>query len=183
MILPAHRRASSWLPSSTGGQAESRRRYLAGLTQTRCIVETKELVLWSRLIQAAAAVMLALSAVLLLAPAAGAAIFNIVYFHAPDAPVPFPPEAQRYIRFANGILGAVMAGWMVAVIVLARGPFLAAEPYAWKAIAGPLAFWFLVDTAYSMLHGVWGNVMLNVCTVAMFGIPLLASRRHFVAKS
>lgn len=138
------------------------------------------LLLWSRLLQAAAVVVLALSAVLLLAPSLGEAVFNVVYFQQPGSPVPVPPESQGYIRFANGIIGAVMAGWMMAVIVLARGPFRAGERFAWNAIAWPLLGWYVIDTAFSMTHGVWGNVLLNTGTGLMFGVPLLASRRHFV---
>ena len=139
------------------------------------------LLLWSRLLQAAAVAVLALSAVLLLAPSLGEAVFNVVYFQQPGSPVPVPPESQGYIRFANGIIGAVMAGWMVAIILLARGAFLAGERQGWHAIAWPLACWFLIDTAFSLAHGVWGNVALNTATALMFGVPLMASRRHFLS--
>jgi hypothetical protein len=133
---------------------------------------------WSRMIQGAAAVVLALSAVLMLAPPLGETFFHLVYFQQPASPVPVPAEIQGYLRFANGIIGAVMAGWMMAVIVLARGPFRAGERYAWNAIAWPLLGWYVIDTTFSIAHGVWGNVLLNTGTALMFGVPLLASRRH-----
>jgi hypothetical protein len=91
-----------------------------------------------------------------------------------------PTEVLGYLRFANGIIGAVMAGWMMVIIVLARGPFRAGERWAWQAMAWPLLGWYVIDTAFSMAHGVWGNVLLNTGTGLMFGVPLLASRRHFV---
>lgn len=134
--------------------------------------------LWSNLIQAAAAVVLALSAVLLLAPAWGEAFFSLVY-HGRLGGAASPPAEQAYIRFAHGIIGAVMAGWMVAVVLLARGPFRQGRREAWDAIAWPLAAWYFVDTAFSAAHGVWGNVLLNTGTALMFGVPLWASRRHF----
>jgi hypothetical protein len=136
------------------------------------------LLFWSRLIQGAAAVVLALSAVLMLAPPLGETFFHLVYFQQPASPVPVPAEIQGYLRFANGIIGAVMAGWMMAVIVLARGPFRAGERFAWNAIAWPLLGWYVIDTTFSIAHGVWGNVLLNTGTALMFGVPLLASRRH-----
>jgi hypothetical protein len=142
-------------------------------------VNRNPLLLWSRLLQVAALVVLGLSAVLMLAPALGEAFFNIVYFQQPGSPVPVPPETLGYLRFANGIIGAVMAGWMFAVIALARGPFLAGERHGWQTIAWPLAGWYLIDTTFSLAHGVWGNALLNTGTALMFGIPLLASRRHF----
>ena len=134
---------------------------------------------WSRLIQAAAAVVLALSAVLMLAPSLGEAFFYLVYFQQPTSPVAVPEEIQGYLRFANGIIGAVMAGWMMAVIALARGPFRAGERFAWNSIAWPLLGWYVIDTTFSIAHGAWGNVLLNTGTALMFGVPLLASRRHF----
>jgi hypothetical protein len=134
---------------------------------------------WSRLIQLAAAVVMALSAVLMLTPALGEALFHLVYFQQPASPVAVPIEIQRYLRFANGIIGAVMAGWMMVIIMLARGPFRAGERFAWNAIAWPLLGWYVIDTAFSAAHGVWGNVLLNTGTGLMFGVPLLASRRHF----
>jgi hypothetical protein len=133
---------------------------------------------WSRMIQGAAAVVLALSAVLMLAPPLGETFFHLVYFQQPASPVPVPAEIQGYLRFANGIIGAGMAGWMMAVIVLARGPFRAGERFAWNAIAWPLLGWYVIDTTFSIAHGVWGNVLLNTGTALMFGVPLLASRRH-----
>jgi hypothetical protein len=41
----------------------------------------RSLLLWSRLVQGAAAVVIVLSLTLLLSPRLGEAIFNLVYFH------------------------------------------------------------------------------------------------------
>jgi len=140
------------------------------------------LLVWSRLIQGAAAVVIVLSLTLLLAPRLGEAIFNLVYYHQFSIPVEVPSLAVGYIWFANGIIGAVMAGWMICIIMLARGPFVEGRLHAWNTIAIPLASWFLIDTVFSIAHGVWGNVLLNTATGLMFGIPLLFSRRHFSPK-
>ena len=119
---------------------------------------------------------------MLLSPRLGEAIFNLVYFHQLSIPVEVPSLAHGYIWFANGMIGAVMAGWMICIILLARGPFLEGRLHAWNTIAIPLASWFLIDTAFSIAYGVWGNVLLNTANGLMFGIPLLFSHRHFIAK-
>jgi hypothetical protein len=75
-----------------------------------------------------------------------------------------PSLVLGYIWFANGIIGAVMAGWMISIILLARGPFLEGRRHAWNTIAIPLASWFFIDTGFSIAHGVWGNVPLNTAT-------------------
>jgi hypothetical protein len=143
---------------------------------------TPALLLWSRLVRGAAAIVIVLSLTLMLSTPLGEAIFNLVYFHQLPIPIEVPRLALGYIWFANGIIGAVMAGWMICIILLARGPFLEGRQHAWNSIAIPLASWFLIDTAFSIAHGVWGNVLLNTATGLMFGIPLLLSRRHFIAK-
>ncbi len=48
---------------------------------------TPALLLWSRLVQGAAAVIIVLSLTLLLSPRLGEAIFNLVYFHQLSMPV------------------------------------------------------------------------------------------------
>ena len=88
------------------------------------------LLFWSRRIQAAAAFVIVLGVTLLLAPRLGEAIFNLVYFHRPSIPVELPNLVLGYIWFANGIIGAVMAGWMICIIMLARGPFLEGRLHA-----------------------------------------------------
>ena len=96
---------------------------------------TPALLLWSRLIQGAAAVVIVLSLTLLLLPRLGEAIFNLVYFHQLSMPVEVPSLAHGYIWFANGIIGAVMAGWMICIIqvlkllkdLLEQGDYLQAQ--------------------------------------------------------
>ncbi len=137
-----------------------------------------QLQLWSRLVQAAAVAILSLSALLLLAPPAGASFFNLVYYQHWTAPEQVASSTQGYIYFANGIIGAVMAGWMTGIIALARGPFAAGQEWAWKAIALPLAVWFAVDCAFTIAHQAWGNLVLNLGTALMFGIPLAAAKKY-----
>lgn len=136
---------------------------------------------WSVWLQAAAGMLMLLSAVLLLAPSLGLAIFSTVYFLQPEFPVATPAAVAAYIRFMHGVLGAVMLGWMVAVLALARGPFVQGQRSAWNTIALSASAWFLIDTSYSLWHGVWGNAALNLTTAALFAVPLIRSRKHFKA--
>ena len=140
------------------------------------------LIFWSLVIQGTAVVVIVLSLILLFAPSVGESLFNLVYYRQLSSPVEVPSLALGYIWFANGIIGAVMAGWMICFILLARGPFLEGRLQAWNTIALPLAIWFLIDTVFSIAHGVWGNVLLNAATGLMFGVPLLLSRQYFNAK-
>jgi hypothetical protein len=69
--------------------------------------------LWSRHVQAAAAVVIVLNLTLLFSPRLAEAIFNLVYFHQLSIPIEVPSLAHCYIWFANGIIGAAMAGRMI----------------------------------------------------------------------
>ena len=133
---------------------------------------------WSSWLQAAAGVVITLSAVLLLAPSLGLAIFSAVYFSQPEFPISVPAPAAAYIRFMHGVLGAVMLGWMASVLTLVRGPFLAGKRCAWNAVAVSLSVWFLTDTGHSIWHSVWGNVALNLVTAALFAVLLIGSSKH-----
>lgn len=143
------------------------------------MARTPDLKFWSRMIQAAAAVILALSCVLLLAPETGAFFFNLVYYQQRVEPVAAPETTRGYIYFVNGIIGAVMTGWMTGIILVARGPFEAGQKWAWDAIAVPLGVWFVIDCAFTIAHGVWGNLVLNIGTALLFAIPLTAARKRF----
>jgi hypothetical protein len=134
---------------------------------------------WSRALLVASTAVIALGSLLVLAPSVGGAFFNVVFFSRLSYPVPFPPEADAYIRVVNGVLGAVMIGWMVVVIRMARGPFRRGQLFAWNAIAWSIGVWFVVDTTFSLASRAFGNALLNLCTAAMFAVPLAASRRYF----
>lgn len=131
---------------------------------------------WRLLVQATMVTMIVLGAVMLLTPALGEKIFYLVYYQAIEPPADFSHEARRYIRFTNAVLGAVLIGWMVLsyqlVVARSTGTFSARS-----AIMLSVGCWFLVDTAFSALHGVWGNVALNVLVAIGILLPLHLSSR------
>jgi hypothetical protein len=135
---------------------------------------------WRLLVQATIMTMIVLGAVMLLTPALGEKIFYLVYYQAFEPPADFSKEARSYIRFTNAVLGAVLIGWMVLSyqLVVARS---AVTFSAQSAIMLSVGCWFLVDTAFSALHGVWGNVALNVLVAIGILLPLHLSSRATAA--
>jgi hypothetical protein len=77
------------------------------------------------------------------------------------------------------IWGPTQAAWAVALFWVSVGPFARREPWAWWCIATSLLAWFLVDTPWSWIHGVWLNVGFNVAALMGVGVPLLATWRRF----
>lgn len=134
---------------------------------------------WCNWLIAVAAAVGLFSAVLLLAPPLGQQIFDVIYFFTLE-PQPLPAERETaYLRFTNGILGAVMIGWMTLIAIVANGPFRRGERWAWAAIAASMGAWYVVDTTFSLAHGITGNALFNTATIAAFAIPLAATRPSF----
>jgi hypothetical protein len=134
---------------------------------------------WCNWLIAAAAAVILFSAMLVLAPPLGQQVFDAIYFFTLE-PQPLPAQRETdYLRFTNGILGAVMIGWMALIAIVANGPFRRGEPWAWTAIAVSVGSWYAIDTAFSLSRGVIGNAGFNTLVVIAFAIPLIAARRFF----
>jgi len=111
------------------------------------------------------------------APGPTRAAFGLLVYASPSAIDRFGPEAVHYIDVTHGVLGAVMAGWGVAMLLVLFGPFRRGSREAWWAIAAPVAVWFVADTAMSLAHGVWQNAVLNTAVAVLYAVPLAATRR------
>lgn len=91
-----------------------------------------------------------------------------------------PAEVERFRRFLLGPFGATTAAYFVLFATVARYPFRAREPWAFAALAGSLAVWFVVDSAASLARGGLFNVLLvNVPCAAILGLPLWRLRSTF----
>jgi ABC-type multidrug transport system fused ATPase/permease subunit len=94
-------------------------------------------------------------------------IFNLIIFNTTESP--FDREATRYIVFVFGVLGAVMVGWMVALLYLARR----GGREAWQAITVSLVVWYLIDSGFSLYSGYGANAVLNTVIMVAFAVPLV----------
>lgn len=129
---------------------------------------------WSRWMLMAALAVIAFSSMLVFSPEFTQRFFDAILFY--DGTSPVQGAAVEYIRFTYGVLGAVMIGWMAALIPIIRGPFRRGEPWGWMVIAISLGLWFLVDTMLSIVSGFWQNAVLNTVFIVLFAIPLAATR-------
>lgn len=132
---------------------------------------------WVRWLEIAAAAVIVFSAGLILFPGLTQPGFNIIAFGHPRYPPGFTPAATAYIAFVYTVLGAVMIGWMLAILALIRIPFARGEAWAWWAIAISMAGWLTIDSLMSFALGFPGNVILNTSFALAFAIPLAATFR------
>lgn len=98
-------------------------------------------------------------------------IFNLIIFNTPESP--FDEAATRYIVFIFGVLGAVMVGWMVALLFLARR----VGREAWQAITVSVVVWYVIDTGFSLYSGYAANAVLNTVLMVAFAVPLIVLYR------
>jgi hypothetical protein len=132
------------------------------------------------LAQSTMMIMMALGGVMLLAPNIGEKIFYVVYYQDIVPPADFTEEARSYIRFTNAVLGAVMIGWMTLTYRLISARQSVPFPVR-SALILSFGSWYVVDTIFSAVHGIWGNVALNTAVAVGILLPLQFGARPGVA--
>jgi hypothetical protein len=101
--------------------------------------------------------------------------FNSLIFARADSP--FDADSTRYIVFSFGIIGAVIAGWGVALLGLVWVPIRRGERWALTAFTASFALWFLVDSIFSITSGYWQNAVSNLAFLVLFAVPLVGAYR------
>ncbi len=91
-------------------------------------------------------------------------------------------EAQSYVHFVYGVLGAVLFGWGSMMAMLTHGPLRRGEPMAWRILALPFLGWYVVDTLHSLTTGYWQNAVFNTVFLAAIAPPLIALRPQSTAR-
>jgi hypothetical protein len=100
------------------------------------------------------------------------AFFNWMIFQ--DPAHSFGVEAERYLVFVYGVLGATIAGWSASMWMSLRSFQADHVP----RLALPLLLWFSVDTSFSLYSGYWQNAVLNASFILLFAPPLLGLWRR-----
>ena len=86
-------------------------------------------------------------------------------------------EAVRdYLLLPYMVLGAVMAGWVILMIQIVRGPLKEEAPWAWTFLVRSLSLWFILDTGMSLVLGYPMHALFNIPFAFALGIPLASLR-------
>ena len=102
-------------------------------------------------------------------------LFDVLGFGAGDAGVP-PGAPTEHVLLLQGVLGAVILGWVVllaALVVLGTRSGLRGW---WGAVVASLVVWFVVDTGFSLLVGSWQHALFNLAFAAVLA-PVVALAR------
>lgn len=113
---------------------------------------------------------------LVVAPAAAQQGFSLLVYSSTQHMDTFGQEALRYIRLAHAVIGGVLIGWGLAMFYVTKTFLARGESAAWNILALSLGAWFVPDSIYSVVSGYWQNALLNTGFLALFALPLWATR-------
>ncbi|MEV6521629.1 hypothetical protein AB0M43_06820 [Longispora sp. NPDC051575] len=131
--------------------------------------------LWDRWLCAAIAAVIAYGTVLVVHGRGAATLFDVLGFGPTASGV---SAGEGHVQLLYGVLGAVLIGWMVLLLAVARGPLRRRERWAWTATAASMTVWFGVDTTFSLVVGSTAHAAFNCVFAAAVGVPLVAMRGY-----
>lgn len=133
--------------------------------------------LWITWLLAVEAGVVVFGLILVLAPALARQGFSLLVYSTPDRIESFGVEQVRYISLGHAVIGGVMVGWDAALFYATWTLLAAGARAGWNIVVISVAAWFVPDPAYSLLSGFWQNAVLNTVFLALFAVPLWATRR------
>lgn len=113
----------------------------------------------------------------LLAPELALQGMSLLVFLSPGVLRRLGAPVLDYLFFVHAVMGAIMTGWAALLLPVVRGPYARGSRSAWRAIALSVLAWFVPGTLLSLQAGVWLNVGVNLLFLALFAVPLAATRR------
>lgn len=100
------------------------------------------------------------------------ALFDRLGFGAEDAGVTVG-EPRDYVLFLQGVLGAVILGWVVLMLAVVRHGLEPDPAGPWHGVlVRSVGVWFVVDTGFSLVVGSWQHALFNVVFVVALAVPL-----------
>jgi hypothetical protein len=101
-------------------------------------------------------------------------LFGITYviFGLKQLPVPRPV----LLDWESALYGAVMIGWGVTLVLAGRIAFRRDDAELKRALLAGIVMWLIVEGAASVWFGVWFNVGVDACVMALFAFPLWRTR-------
>lgn len=86
-------------------------------------------------------------------------------------------ESVRAVRFLYGILGAVTAGWGIALFLIVRQGVAGGGTL--KLVGSSIAGWYVLDATASIVTGFYVNAAISTTLlVAALIVPALGMMRH-----
>jgi hypothetical protein len=88
-----------------------------------------------------------------------------------------PIDRQTLLAWESAIYGAIMMGWGTTLFFVGRLALTRQDKELTKPLLAGIAIWLVVEAACSARYGVWFNIGVDLCVLALFSVPLFASLR------
>lgn len=88
-----------------------------------------------------------------------------------------PIDWQILLAWESAIYGAIMMGWGTTLFFVGRVALRRQDKELTKPLLAGIAIWLVVEAVCSARYGVWFNIGVDLCVLALFSIPLIASLR------
>ncbi len=131
-------------------------------------------IFWIRWLEAVLALVLIYAGLLVFAGSVAGSLFAAFGFGPPESID--TNDVQEYLKLPYMVLGAVLAGWTLTLLQLARGPLRDGSPWVIPLMARSLALWFVLDTGMSLVLGHPTHALFNVPFGVALAIPLARIR-------
>lgn len=129
---------------------------------------------WIRWLEIVLVLVLAYSLLLVVAGSVAGSLFSALGFGPPEAID--TDEVRSYLRLPYMVLGAVLAGWSLMLLQLARGPLRDGATWVVALVARSLTLWFVLDTGMSLMLGYPTHALFNVPFGIALAVPLMKLR-------
>lgn len=130
--------------------------------------------MWIRWLEVVLVIVLAYSLLLVVAGSVAGSLFSALGFGPPDAID--TDKVRTYLRLPYMVLGAVLAGWVLTMMQLARGPLRDGATWVVPLMARSLTLWFVLDTGMSLALGFPAHALFNLSFGMALAIPLVKLR-------
>ena len=81
----------------------------------------------------------------------------------------------------QGVLGAVILGWVVTMLAVVHLGAQTGDERWWAVLVVGLVTWFVVDTGFSLAVGSWQHALFNVAFAVVLVPALLHARPRAVS--
>ena len=88
-----------------------------------------------------------------------------------------PVDKKVLLDWESGLYGAIMVGWGINLLLVARIAFRRNDAELMKALLYGIVLWLVFEAGVSVYLGVWFNAGVDVAVLALFSFPLVKALR------
>lgn len=88
-----------------------------------------------------------------------------------------PVEKSVLLDWESALYGAIMIGWGITLLLVGRVAFRRNDTELMKIMLFGIAFWLVIEGAFSAYLHVWFNVGVDIAVLFLFSFPLVKTIR------